>query len=45
LLDARGFALEPPLRQRITACKDPDVLTQWLRRAATAASSEEVFAP
>jgi hypothetical protein len=45
LLDARGFALEPPLRQRITACKDLGVLTQWLRRAATAASSEEVFAP
>jgi hypothetical protein len=45
LLDARGFALEPTLRQRITACKDLGVLTQWLRRAATAASSEEVFAP
>jgi len=44
VLDARGLALDPPLRQRITACTDLDVLAQWLRRAATATSSEEVFA-
>ena len=44
MLDARGLALDPPLRQRITACTDLDVLTQWLRRAATVASVEEVFA-
>jgi hypothetical protein len=44
LLDARGLSLEPSLRQRITACSDVDVLAQWLRRAATAVSVEEVFA-
>jgi hypothetical protein len=45
VLDARGLALDPPLRQRITACTDLDVLGQWLRRAATATVAEEVFAP
>lgn len=44
LLEARGIPLEPTLRQRITACTDFDVLTQWLRRAATATSADEVFA-
>jgi len=44
VLDARGLPLEPTLRQRITACTDLDVLAQWLRRAVTASSPEEVFA-
>jgi hypothetical protein len=44
LLEVRGLALDPPLRDRITACTDLDVLTQWFRRAATATSAEEVFA-
>ena len=44
LLEARGIPPEPTLRQRITACTDFDVLTQWLRRAATASVAEEVFA-
>jgi hypothetical protein len=45
VLDARGLALDPPLRQRITTCTDLDVLARWLRRAITVASAEEVFAP
>jgi hypothetical protein len=45
VLDARGLALDPPLRQRITTCTDLDVLARWLRRASTVASAEEVFAP
>jgi hypothetical protein len=44
VLDARGLALAPPLRQRVAGCTDLDVLAQWLRRAATATSAEEVFA-
>lgn len=44
LLEVRGIPLAPPLRQRITACTDLDVLARWLRRAATAAVAEEVFA-
>jgi hypothetical protein len=43
VLDARGFALAPPLRQRVTACTDLGMLAQWLRRAVTATSAEEVF--
>jgi len=44
LLDARGIPLDPPLRQRITTCTDYPMLTQWLRRAATANVAEELFA-
>jgi hypothetical protein len=44
LLAARGVPIDPPLRHRITCCTDYDVLTQWLRRAATATVAEELFA-
>jgi len=44
LLEVRGIPVDPPLRQRITACRDYDLLTRWLRRAATATVAEEVFA-
>jgi hypothetical protein len=44
LLEVRGVPVDPPLRQRITACTDLDVLSQWLRRAATATVAEEIFA-
>jgi hypothetical protein len=44
LLEVRGVPLDSPLRQRITACTDLDVLSRWLRRAATATVAEEVFA-
>jgi hypothetical protein len=44
LLEVRGIPLDPPLRQRITTCTDCRMLTQWLRRAATATAAEEVFA-
>jgi hypothetical protein len=43
LLEVRGIPVDPPLRQRITACSDLDLLSQWLRRAATATVAEEVF--
>jgi hypothetical protein len=44
MLDARGLALDPPLRERITACTNLDLLARWVRRAATASSVEEVLA-
>ena len=43
LLDARGLALDPPLHQRVTECTDLGALSRWLRRAATATSTTEVF--
>lgn len=44
LLAVRGVPLDPPLRQRIASCTEYAVLTQWLRRAATATVAEELFA-
>jgi hypothetical protein len=44
LLEARGLALEPTLRQRITACTDHERLAQWVRRATTTTVAAEVFA-
>ena len=44
LLEARGLAVDPTIRQRITACTDVAMLGQWLRRAATAVSTDEIFA-
>lgn len=44
LLDVRGLALDPPLRERITTCTDVERLSLWLRRAATASSVDEIFA-
>ena len=44
MLDVRGIPLDVSLRERITTCTDYEVLTRWLRRAATATAAEEVFA-
>jgi hypothetical protein len=44
LLEARGLAPDPTVLERITACTDLALLGQWFRRAATAASTDEVFA-
>ncbi|MFF3783410.1 hypothetical protein [Streptomyces sp. NPDC001933] len=43
VLEARGIALADEARERITSCDDPQLLRQWLNRAATAATIEEVF--
>ncbi|MGW1226279.1 hypothetical protein [Streptomyces sp. NPDC002530] len=45
VLGARGVALGGEHRRRITTCTDSHQLDQWLRRAATATTSEDVFAP
>ena len=43
VLDARGLALSPEQRDRILECTDLEALKQWLRRAATVASVDELF--
>ncbi|MET8777716.1 hypothetical protein ABZV58_22160 [Nocardia sp. NPDC004654] len=44
VLDARGIPVSDEARDRITACTDTDVLAEWVRRAVTVASAEELFA-
>jgi hypothetical protein len=43
VLDARGLAVSAPERVRILACTDLATLEQWVRRAVTAASAEELL--
>ncbi|KUO11752.1 hypothetical protein [Streptomyces sp. DSM 15324] len=43
VLEARGLDVSEGLRERITACDDPDLLRIWLTRAATAASAGDIF--
>ena len=43
VLEARGAAVSEAQRQEILACRDLDRLDRWLRRAALAASAEEVL--
>lgn len=44
VLDARGFAVSPTQRDRILSCTDLAALEQWVRRAVTGASTDELFA-
>ncbi|MEU8630488.1 hypothetical protein [Streptomyces sp. NPDC048669] len=44
VLEARGIALTDETREKITTCTDPQLLHQWIQRAATATTAEEVFA-
>jgi hypothetical protein len=43
VLEARGIHVTGDVRERITACDDPDLLRRWLVRAAVAPSAEEIF--
>lgn len=43
LLGVRGIALTDADREKIATCTDPQLLHEWLQRAATASSAEEVF--
>ncbi|MFC9755584.1 hypothetical protein [Streptomyces sp. NPDC056921] len=43
VLEARGIALADGTREKITSCDDPQLLRQWLNRAATATTIEDVF--
>ncbi|MBA4860560.1 hypothetical protein H1V43_04035 [Streptomyces sp. PSKA54] len=42
-LDRRGIAISDSDREHILSCSDLDTLNQWIDRAATASSIEEVF--
>jgi hypothetical protein len=44
LLDARKVRLTDRYRQQIADCRDESQVLNWLRRAATATSAEELFA-
>ena len=44
LLEARGLALEPTLRQRVMGCTDHERLAEWVRRAITTTNAAEVLA-
>ncbi|MEU6057707.1 hypothetical protein [Streptomyces sp. NPDC047097] len=44
VLEGRGIALSEQERERITACEDSERLNQWMLRASTAESADEVFA-
>jgi hypothetical protein len=43
VLEARGLTPSPSQRERIASCTDPEVLTAWVTRAATATAATEVF--
>ena len=44
VLQVRGLSVTDEQRVRILGCKDLPVLREWLRRAVTAASADDVFA-
>ncbi|MCX5142546.1 hypothetical protein [Streptomyces sp. NBC_00338] len=43
ILEARGIALTDETREEIDTCTDLNLLREWLQRAATATTAEEVF--
>lgn len=43
-LAARGLTVSEEVRARIEACKDAETLNQWIARAVTATSADEVVA-
>ena len=42
-LTARGFEVSEEIRDTIVSCRDLDQLDEWIRRAATATSLDQVF--
>ncbi|MFC8595752.1 hypothetical protein [Streptomyces atroolivaceus] len=43
VFDERGIDVPDGIRNTITGCRDLDVLRRWLRRAATAATADEIL--
>jgi hypothetical protein len=43
VLEARGVAMSPKLRERVLESTDVATLERWLRRAVTATSEEQLF--
>lgn len=44
VLEVRGLPVSVEARARITACTDLDLLNDWLDRAGSVESAEELFA-
>ena len=44
VLEARGLEVSIEARERISVCTDVDQLDEWVRRAVTVESIEELFA-
>ncbi|MGW5969787.1 hypothetical protein [Streptomyces sp. NPDC055186] len=40
ILDVRGIDVPEAVRERVTACDDPEILRHWHRRAVTAPTAE-----
>lgn len=43
VLEARGLTISDDARVRVTGCTDLDQLDNWVRRAATATSADDLF--
>ncbi|MGN2635947.1 hypothetical protein ACTD5D_07080 [Nocardia takedensis] len=43
VLEKRGIPISDDARARITACTDHDQLTDWVLRAVTAETADELF--
>ncbi|MFH9614505.1 hypothetical protein [Streptomyces pratensis] len=43
VLRARGLDVAHTTREKVTACRDPELLRQWLGRSARVAIAEAIF--
>ncbi|MFD3353760.1 hypothetical protein [Streptomyces fradiae] len=43
VLEQRGILVPEAVRERITGCTDPHVMSDWFRRTLTVATAEEIF--
>lgn len=43
VLGVRGIEISDGTREKVTACTDPELLSQWLVRAIRATTAEEIF--
>lgn len=43
LLDRRGVAVSEAAREKITACTDTGLIEDWIDRAVTATTTDELF--
>ncbi|WP_406149702.1 hypothetical protein [Streptomyces sp. NBC_01012] len=43
VLDARGIDVDRAAREKIAACREPELLRRWLLRSVLVATAEEIF--
>jgi hypothetical protein len=43
MIENRGLQVDEESRQRIAACREPDQLKRWIRKAVSARSVQELF--